>query len=163
MIANVKQPLARFAFAMVLMMSTLPIWAQDTMTEAKAVAAYPLTMDHVAREFQASTDMPSDRAISELSLEDRIKRLDTTPKASTVLKAHGISSRDFVMTGAAVGSAIAVAGLMDSGEKGLSPSAANQILWAAAPQEHIRFYRDHKAEIDKLVAQMTQAIINRKE
>ncbi len=26
MIASVKQPLARFAFAMVLMMSTLPIW-----------------------------------------------------------------------------------------------------------------------------------------
>ncbi|MGC1423958.1 MAG: hypothetical protein WA354_06150 [Terracidiphilus sp.] len=162
MIANVKQPLARFAFAMVLMMSTLPIWAQDTMTEAKAVAAYPLTMDHVAREFQASTDMPSGRAINELPLEDRIKRLDATPKAAAVLKVHGLSSRDFVMTGAAVGAAIIVAGLLDSGEKGPGPGAANQIQWAAAPPEHIKFYRDHKAEIDKLVAQMTQAILNRK-
>ena len=119
-------------------------------------------MDHVAREFQASTDTPSGRAINELPLEDRIKRLDATPKAAAVLKVHGLSSRDFVMTGAAVGAAIIVAGLLDSGEKGPGPGAANQIQWAAAPPEHIKFYRDHKAEIDKLVAQMTQAILNRK-
>jgi hypothetical protein len=50
------------------------------MSEAKAVAAYPLTMDHVTREFQASTDLPSDRAINELPLEDRIKRLDATTR-----------------------------------------------------------------------------------
>lgn len=163
MIANSKQLLARCAFAMVLLMSTLPIRAQGSMPEAKAVAAYPLTMDHVTRVFLVSTDLPSDRAVNELPLEDRIKRLDATPKVVAVLKAHGISSRDFVMTGAAVGASMIVAGLIDSGEKGPGPSTANQIQWTAAPPEHIKFYRDHKAEIDKLVAQMTQAILNRKD
>jgi hypothetical protein len=147
------------AAAALLQLSALPLKAQNTIPEAKAVAAYPLT----TREFQASTDLPSDRTMNELPLEDRIRRIEATPKAAAVLKAHGISSRDFVMTGAAVGAAMIVAGLMDSGEKGPGPSAGNQIQWTAAPSDHIAFYLNHKAEIDKLVAQMTRAILNRKQ
>lgn len=162
MIAAETQTRVCCAMAMILLMSALPIMAQSTMPEAKAVAAYPLTMDHVTRALGA-TDMPSDRTINELPLEDRIKRIEATPKLAGVLKTHGISARDFVMTSAAVGAAVIVAGLMDTGEKGPGPSAPNQILWASAPPDHIKFYRDHKAEIDKLIAQMTQAILNRKQ
>lgn len=148
--------------AMTFLAVALPLRAQNTMAEAKAVGAYPLTMDHVTRVFQSYADVPSDKTISDLTLEDKIKRIDATPKLSAGLKAHGISSRDFVMTGVAIGAAIAVSGLMDTGEKGPGASTENQIEWTAAPPDHVKFYRDHKAEIDKLVEQMMQAMKNRK-
>jgi hypothetical protein len=162
MISYRTRTFAGCVIAMTFLLVTLPIRAQDTMAEAKTVAAYPLTMDHVTRLFQVSADVPSDKTMSDLTLEDKIKRIDATPKLSAGLKAHGISSRDFVMTGAAMGAAIAVSGLMDTGEKGPGASLPNQIEWAAAPPDHIKFYRDHKAEIDKLVEQMIQAMRNRK-
>jgi hypothetical protein len=58
------------------------------------------------------------------------------------------------MTSAALGPAIAVAGLIDTGERGPGGSQENKVFWAAAPPDHIKFYRDHKPEIDELVAKM---------
>ena len=162
MVSHRTRIFSRCVIAMILLLPALSVRAQNSIAEAKAVAAYTLTMDHVTRVFQLAADIPSDKSTNELSLEDRIKHIDATPKLADVLKAHGISARDFVMTGAALGAAIAVSGLMDTGEKGPGASLPNQIEWTAAPPDHIKFYRDHKAEIDKLVAQMMQAMRNRK-
>jgi hypothetical protein len=48
--------------------------------------------------------------------------------------------------------------LITSGKGGPGASRENQRFWAAAPPEHVKFYRDHKPEIDKLVEQMTPAV-----
>jgi hypothetical protein len=145
-------------------LTTMPsAQAQANMLEAEAIAAYPLTMDHVARQFKVAADLYKDpqlknqyTEVNELSLEDRIQKVESLPKLASVAKAHGITVRDLIMTSAALGPAIAVAGLMDTGERGPGTSPENKVFWAAAPPEHIKFYRDHKAEVDKLVAEMMQ-------
>ena len=135
--------------------------AQANMQEAKAIAAYPLTMDHVTRQFQVAMDLSHDpqlrnqfAELSDLSLEDRIQKVESIPKLTSTARARGITARDLIMTSAALGPAIAVAGLIDTGERGPGGSQENKVFWAAAPPDHIKFYRDHKPEIDELVAKM---------
>ena len=135
--------------------------AQANMQEAKAIAEYPLTMDHVTRHFQVAADVARDpqlktefAELSDRSLEDRVKKAESLPKLMSLARARGIAARDFIMTSAALGPAIAVAGLIDTGERGPGESEQDKIFWAAAPPDHIQFYRDHKAEIDKMVADL---------
>jgi hypothetical protein len=135
--------------------------AQANMQEAKAIAAYPLTMDHVTRQFQVAADISRDpqlktqfAGLNDLALDERIQKAESMPKLISAARSRGIAGRDLVMTSAALGPAIAVAGLIDTGERGPGGSEPNKVFWAAAPPDHIKFYRDHKSEIDELVAKM---------
>jgi hypothetical protein len=135
--------------------------AQANMQEAKAIASYPLTMDHVTRQFQVAADISRDpqlktqfAELTDLGLEERIQKAESLPKFMSAARARGIAARDLIMTSAALGPAIAVAGLIDTGERGPGGSEPNKVFWAAAPPDHVKFYRDHKPEIDELVAKM---------
>jgi hypothetical protein len=134
------------------------VQAQANMQEANAIAAYPLTMDHVTRQFQLAMDLARDpqlktqySQVSDLRLEQRIQKVESMPKLAAAARARGITVRDLIMTSVALSPAIAVASLKDSCVKGPGPSRENRVFWAAAPLEHIQFYRDHKSEIDRLV------------
>jgi hypothetical protein len=56
-----------------------------------------------------------------------------------------------------LGPAIAVAGLIDTGKRDPGDSEQSKAFWAAAPPDHIKFYRDHKLEIDKLLAEIMRS------
>ena len=87
----------------------VPCLAQTTAKEAQDLAAYPLTMDHVTRQYQALMDLTrqeqQDAALkrelqgwSGLSLDQQIRLYETNPKTAAISKAHGITPRDQVMT-----------------------------------------------------------------
>jgi hypothetical protein len=147
-----------------------PLRSQTTMQEATAVAAYSLSMEHVRQALAVSADLyraaatdpkrrGENKLINTLPLEERIHRIEANAFSIGTCRARGIGARDYVMTGAALSPAMGVARLMDSGEKGPGPGPENRMFWAAAPPDHVRFYRDHRAEIDRLVEEITRLVV----
>lgn len=146
----------------------LPLFAQDTMEEARAIGDYQLTMDRIARHFQVLIDLNHEMArdpvlrrrlgrLGELRLEEKIRNFETVPRAMAIARLHGISVRDIFMTEEALTSAMGEAAIEASAIKGQSTNRYSQMAAASAPPGHVKFYNDHKAEIAKLQAQLAGA------
>lgn len=145
--------------------------AELTMDDAKVLAAYPLTMDHVQRKFAVAADLArlslanpalqsqlqSLNAIA--GLDAQIKALGAVPKAAATMQAHGISVRDYCLTTLAVGYA-----LMPQMPAQLRPanSPPDPDL-VAAPPEHVEFVRSHRDEIHRLIAAVAAIMQARKD
>jgi hypothetical protein len=144
--------------------------AQTTAKEAQDLAAYPLTMDHVTRHYQALMDLTRQeqqdpalkRALqgwSGLALERQIQLYETNPKTAALVKAHGITARDQVMTQTAL---MALMIALPSIEQKRGPNAANKLQFDASPADHVNFYREHQAEINKLGAELVDVALGKK-
>jgi hypothetical protein len=159
------------ALATIALIMIVPCGAQANAEESRAIAAYPLTMDHVNRHFQTLIDLNRQmghdpdltRQLSgwnDLTVVDQIRHFESVPKAAATAKAHGISSRDQMMTGVTLMAAILVSRSIDHGTKG--PGPKNQLEWTAAPPDHLKFYSDHKVEITKLQTELGQVYKERR-
>lgn len=144
--------------------------AQTTAEEAQDLAVYSLTMDHVTRHYQALMDLAREerrdsifkhevQAWSGLPLERQIQLYESNPKTAAILKAHKITARDQVMTQTAL---MALMVALPSIERGKDANATNPLQMDAAPAEHVKFYRDHQAEIAKLGAQLVDVALGKK-
>lgn len=132
------------------------VLAQNDEAEARRIAAYPLTMDlfnryaaaalEVARLSKNDPAYSQMRNLQDLSLDARIQRFETTPHVVAILKAHGISARDMVMTSAAVSAVMIVKAAMQTGA---GQNEANKLEWKASVPEHVKFYDAHQAEMKK--------------
>jgi hypothetical protein len=150
--------------AALLLVATRPSLAQMNDAEAKTLASYPLTMDVLTRHFLALVDvhrmMAKDPEFNKqmtdwghLSLEEQVRRYSSIPKAAAAAKAHGISVRDFVLSGIAL-----VDAMYAANHKGKAAGAVDRLLWAAASPDHVKFYLDHRAEIGRLQEQVVDAM-----
>ena len=148
----------------------VPCLAQSTAKEAQDLAAYVLTMDHVTRQYETLMDLAreeqQDAALkrdlqgwSKLTLDRQIQLYETNPKTAAITKAHGITPRDQVMTQTAL---IALMIALPSIEQGKSPNASNKLQFDASPADHVKFYREHQAEIAKLGAQLVDVALGKK-
>jgi hypothetical protein len=121
-----------------------------TEEEDKVVAGYPLTMEKVEKALRASAALNKsmktnpalvrelDAAAREPTLAEQILHFDSNPKIVTLLKTFEITPRDFCLTLKAVVMA-RMASLMPP-----------KLPHPAASGEHIKFYRDHQEEIERL-------------
>lgn len=150
--------------AALLLAAIRPSTAQINDAEAKTLASYPLTMDVLTRHFQVLMDvhrmMAKDPEFNKqmsdwghTSLEEQVRRYSSIPKAMAAAKAHGISVRDFVLSGIAL-----VDAMYAANHKGKPVDAGARLLWAAAPPDHVKFYLDHTAEIQRLQEQVVDAM-----
>src|SRR5580698_7155789 len=141
-----------------------PSMAQINDAEAKTLASYQLTMDVLTRHFLALVDvhrmMAKDPEFNKqmsdwghISLDEQVRRYSSVPKAMAAAKAHGISIRDHILSGIAL-----VDAMYAANHKGKPVDAATRLLWAAAPPDHVKFYLDHRAEIERLQAQVLDAM-----
>ena len=148
----------------------VPCVAQTTAKEAQDVAAYPLTMDHVTRQYQMLMDLARqgqhDAALkgdlkgwAGKPLDQQIRLFETNPKTAALAKAHGITPRDQVMTQAAM-TALIIA--LPSIEAKKGPNATNKLEFDASPPDHVKFYHDHEAEITKLGAELVDVVLGKK-
>jgi ABC-type glycerol-3-phosphate transport system substrate-binding protein len=144
--------------------------AQTTAKEAQDLAAYPLTMDHVTRQYQALMDLTRQeqqddglkrevQGWSGLPLEQQIQRYGTNPKVAAIVNAHGISAHDQVMTQTAL---MALMIALPSIEQKKGPNAKNKLQFDASPADHVKFYREHQAEISKLGAELVDVALGKK-
>jgi hypothetical protein len=156
---------AVFALSMV-----IPCVAQTTVKEARDVAAYPLTMDHVTRHYQALMDLTreeqQDPALKSelqswptLPLERQIRLYETNPKTAALLKAREITARDQVMTQTAL---IALMMALPAKDQGKKPTARNKLQYEACSAGHVKFYRDNQTEIAKLGAELVDVMLGKK-
>jgi hypothetical protein len=139
--------------------------AQSTPKEAAELAAYPLTMDHVARHYQTLTgialqcarDLELKREFQgweKLPLDQQIAKFTANGKTSAIAKTRGITPRDQVMTMQALK---AVMTAFPSIEQGQGPNQYNKLEYAASSPEHVKFFRDHQTDIMKLAMQFASA------
>ncbi|HTS89817.1 MAG TPA: hypothetical protein VMG41_15090 [Gemmatimonadales bacterium] len=125
-----------------------PQWSA---ADAAALRAYALTMDKLTRTNDASTDLQKlAEAHPELAaspgsgdattLDEMAARL-SAPEVRAVLVKHGLTAKEYVMTFMTAMNAWGAALAEDQGKSAtdLPVSAAN-----------VKFYRDHKAEIEKM-------------
>jgi len=154
--------------ASVLLAIASPGFGQINDAEAKRVAAYPLTIDLFRRFAAVSIEMaqipktdPAFHAISgmsDLPLDEKIKRMEATPKAVAILKSHGISAQDLIMTSTAV---TAVTVMKFSIQTGAGKNDANRLEWEASSSDHVKFYDTHKEEMKKFQDDLMQAALRR--
>lgn len=144
--------------------------AQTTAKEAQALAAYPLTMDHVTRQYQALMDLTRQeqqdadlkrelQGWSGLALERQIQLYESNAKTAAIVKAHGITPRDQVMTQTAL---MALMIALPSIEAKKGPNATNKLEFDASPADHVKFYHDHEAEITKLGSELVDVALGKK-
>jgi hypothetical protein len=149
---------------------TVSCWAQTTAKEAQDLAAYPLTMDHVARQYQALIDLTrlelQDPGVkrdlqgwSAMPLDRQIQLYGTDARVAAIVKAHGITPRDQVMTQTAL---MALMIALPSIEQKRAPNATNILQFKATSADHVKFYHEHQAEITKLGAELVDVVLGKK-
>jgi hypothetical protein len=120
--------------------------AQLSEEDSKAVASYPLSMEKVEKAMKASIALqrllrnePSvAHDLEARDLGDQVHRFEGSSKVQDTLKPFGIGARDFCYTMKALAMA-RMAAMMP-------PTLPHP----AASGDHIKFYREHKEEIEKL-------------
>jgi hypothetical protein len=156
-------------FVIALSMGVLCV-AQTTAKEAQALAAYPLTMDHVTRHYQALVDLTRQeqedaglrrelQGWSGLPLDRQIQLYESNAKTAAIVKAQGITPRDQVMTQTAL---VALMIALPSIEQRRGPNAKNKLQFDASSADHVKFYHDHQAEISKLGAELVDVALGNK-
>jgi len=144
--------------------------AQTTAKEAHALAAYPLTMDHVTRQYEALMDLARQEQQDEglkrelqgwsgLALDRQIELYESNAKIAGIGKAHGITARDQVMTQTAL---MALMIALPSIEAKKGPNAKNKLQFDASSAHHVKFYHEHQAEISKLGAELVDVVLGKK-
>lgn len=126
-------------------------------SDAAALKGYPLTMDKLTRTIEAVTefdrleesrdDLASDEEGTQ-SIDAIVARINAVPEAGAILKKHGLTTRDYVLTLVASTHAAAAGFMEESG---------GQATGLPVSRGQVEFYKAHKAEIDKLNAQRKAA------
>ena len=144
--------------------------AQTTAKEAQVLAAYPLTMDHVTRQYQALMDLTRQeqqdadlkrelQGWSALPLDRQIQPYEGNSKTAAIVKAHGITPRDQVMTQTTL---MALMIALPSIEQRKDANAKNKLQFDASSADHVKFYHEHQAEISKLGADLVDVALGKK-
>jgi hypothetical protein len=141
--------------------------AQFTLSEAKEIAAYTLSMENVKKKYRVSVEiarhsgadpqlekqMQSQADVN--SIEEEIRLMQTIPVFVQALQAQGMSARDYAFTSEALKAAML--GGYPTGLSTKPSSASNVPIEVAASPDHIRFFQAHMTEIDKGVTEVGEA------
>ncbi len=139
--------------------------AQNNEAEARRIAAYPLTIDLFRRYAAVTFDLArlpktdpayiTMKGIADLPLDAKIQRMDAAPSVVAILKSHGISAKEMMLTSTAVAALIIV---KTSIQTGANKNDANKLEWEATPPDHLRFYDTNQAEMKKFQDDLMKAV-----
>lgn len=121
--------------------------------DTKTLAAYRLDMGNIRKTVDVTVEFyelsEKDRGLEERThsrpnetIQDSVRRLESEPKAMAVLKAHGLSARDYVLTSFVWLAATMVAVVEKDGTGKLPPEVS---------RENVSFVKAHKAELEPLL------------
>jgi hypothetical protein len=141
---------AALAAALVLSASTVAFAKGDDLSPAdlNALKSYSLSMDKI-KAMQAAMDDAQKAGMGQKvhsvgddskSLADMEAKMKATPGAMAIFSKHSLTAHDAVVMPFA---------LMDAGMCVLYPSAAPKLADRVSPAQ-IAFYKQHKAELDKM-------------
>jgi hypothetical protein len=125
--------------------------------DAAALKGHSLTMDKLKRtndamidfaQLEESRDDFADDEGATESIDAMVTRINAVPEARAILKKHGLTTREYVLTLFASTHAATAAYLEENGQKAAGlPVSRGQV----------EFYKTNKAEIDKLFAERKAA------
>jgi hypothetical protein len=122
--------------------------------DAAAIKSYTLTMDNLRRTSEATAALEQlaeareDDGDTPQSIDAMTKRINAVPEARAILAKHKLTAREYTLTLVAGAHAAAAAQAEAAGAKadGLPVSRAQ-----------VEFYKAHKAELDKMLAERRAA------
>jgi hypothetical protein len=126
---------------------------RNSEADTKALAAYRLDMGNIKKTADVTAELfelaekdhgLEDRVRSrpEEAIQDSVRRVESEPKAMAVLKAHGLSAKDYVLTSFVWIGATVFAALDKDGTAKLPPEIS---------RENASFVKAHKAELEPLL------------
>jgi|SRR5581483_6565072 len=153
-------------FALASLAAASNVFAQKNEAEARKIAAYPLTMDLFNRYAAVTLELAHPprndadnfmrgEAFIEMSLDERVEHLQAAPKLMAVVRAHGLSARDFIMTSAAVTAFLVTRTAMQTGA---GHNEYNKLEWEASVPDHEKFFNAHQAEMKKYQDDLMRAV-----
>jgi D-alanyl-D-alanine carboxypeptidase len=125
--------------------------------DAAALKGHALTMDKVRRTGEAMVEFDrlekargdaADDEDTEQSIDAMVARINAEPEARAILKKHGLTTREYLLTLLASTHAAAAAMVEESGQ---------QATGIPVSRGQIEFYKANKAELDKLAAERKAA------
>ena len=120
--------------------------------DAAALKGHSLTMDKVRRTGEAMTEFDrlerargdvADDGETEQSIDAMVARINAEPEARAILKKHGLTTREYLLTLLASTHAAAAVMVEESGQ---------QATGIPVSRAQVEFYKANKAELDKLAA-----------
>jgi hypothetical protein len=153
--------------SLVLIMLGSPASAQFTMDDAKAIAAYPLTMEKMEKKYEATVEIARlagsdadfarqiDSGAGQTTLDGQIKAFNALPKAVSIVQAHGLSVRDYSLITMAINTA-----MLPQVPEALRSAKSKQVedpVRAAVSPEHVQFVQMHREEIRKWMTAISAA------
>ena len=130
--------------------------AQFTLSEAKQIAAVPLTVDKAERMYriQAALTRQATRersntagSATDESLEQKVQEFENIPISENLCRAEGLSVREYILIATAIN--IAINPINDPAIQPPSANKAADPMVVADSPEHIKFVQDHQAEPEK--------------
>ena len=142
---------------------TFNAYAQFTTSEAKVIAAYPLTVEKMNHTFQASLELArlsaSDSEFKRQlqsgnheTLEGQIHVFESLPKAAGIIRSHDLSVRDYCLATMAINLAMLPEGRIP--EAALPKGWQSDPVYGGVSTEHIQFVDAHMAEIRKIKSEL---------
>jgi hypothetical protein len=140
-----------------LLMLTRHADAYISMSDAKQIAAFPLTVDNMQKMYRIMAELARMTVANEneqelkkdeeRSLDEKVHTLQATTNVANVCRANGLSVRDYVLATLAVN--IALMPTNDPTYRAGVPRKPDDPVDVAAPPEHVRFVQAHLTEIQK--------------
>lgn len=126
--------------------------AQFTLSEAKEIAAIPLSVEKVQKMFRVAVALRPAAPLSThyQTLEEHIQAVQRVPNAENLCRAEGLSVREFVVIGMALG--IAENPINNPANQASPGQKTSDPMVVADSPEHIKFVQDHLAEIEKAMS-----------
>jgi hypothetical protein len=154
-----------FVWSLLLMLTlTHNALAQFTLSEAKEIAAIPLTVDKAEKMYRIQVALTRQGAgersntagsAADETLEQKVQEFNKTPNAETLCRAEGLSVREYVLIVMAIN--IAINPINNPAIQPPSGNKAADPMVVADSPEHIKFVQDHQAELEKGAASVYAA------
>ena len=148
-----------------LLMLTRHANASVSMTDAKQIAAFPLTADNMHKMYRimaelARTPVANEneeelKRAEERSVDEKVRVLQARPNVANVCRANGLSVRDYVLATLAIN--IAIMQMNDPSYRAAATRKPDDPVDVAAPPEHVQFVQAHLAEIQKGMEEVSAA------
>lgn len=136
--------------------------AQFTLSEAKEIAAIPLSVEKVQKMYRVAGALRPAAPPSTLyqTLEEQIQAVERVPNAENLCRAEGLSVREFVLIGMALG--IAENPINNPAYQTSPGQKTSDPMVVADSPEHIKFVQDHHAEILKAMSVLDHSAKDRR-
>jgi hypothetical protein len=136
--------------------------AQFTLSEAKEIAAVPLTVDKVEKKYRVSIALArqnsaatGSQASGDKTLDDQIRTLNLMPNFEKLCRSEGLSVREYALITMAINTAMYPTN--NAAYRAHIARNMSDPMDVAAPPDHVQFVQEHLTEIQDWMKQVSAA------